>query len=435
MRKKMLALNVALVLAVSLLCPTALAMGITVESDKEIHVAEAGYYTFHSHSEASCFSLRVYPVDDTVKLKGYGSESQDPNQTYFRALYYIPADTTVKMSVDVKEECAVSFSGPSKVTFRQGEVGKSIYLDGGYSGVTVTPETSGWYAPYISTPDYYSSARPVVAQLGDESLNSLYENREYHYYLLAGETYSFIFSCYDIVNNLNLKWSKRNDPVEGDDFSMGTSSYESTVLKRYNGPGGKVVIPDGVTEIDGHAFAGRTDVTEVVVPGSVTRIGSNAFYHCAGLKSVTLPCPEGERSRLYIYSSAFAHCDSLTDVYFAGSRAQWDERMSLYGNNAPLENAALHCALTDGTLESGDGVQVAWSLDRSSGTVSVPAAAIPAEHRVMVVEYDEKGAFIGLRILTADRLSAVVSQDASQLKFIWLDGAMAPQCPAVPVDA
>lgn len=433
MRKKLLALNVALVLAVSLLCPTALAMGITVESDKEIHVEEAGFYTFYSHSVASCYDLSVYPVDDTVKLTKYSGGAMDPNQTYFNALYYVPADTTVKMSASVKEG-TVSFQSPRKVTFTQTDVGKTFYfMDGGYKGMTVTPETSGWYS---------GRRNPSVAFLGNgvvgEGVPVSRENwREYDYYLMAGETYSFIYINYGYPEEgfVTLKWSTRNDPVEGDDFAMGTSSYESTVLKRYNGPGGKVVIPDGVTEIDGHAFTGRTDVTEVVVPNSVTRIDYNAFYHCAGLKSVTLPCPEDEHAKLSISGGAFAHCDSLTDVYFAGSQAQWDQRVDIYGGDPTLENAALHCALADGTLERGDGVQVAWSLDRSNGTVSVPAAAIPAEHRVMVVEYDEKGAFIGLRILTADRLSAVVAQDASQLKFIWLDGAMVPQCPAVPVDA
>lgn len=431
MRRKLLALNLALVLAVGLLCPVALAYGVTVESDKEYHVAEAGYYTFSSQSVASCFNLKVYSVDDSVKITGYSCEGIDPNSTYFRALYYIPADTTVKMSADVKEECAVSFWGPSKVTFREGEVGKYIHLEGGYSGVTVTPETTGWYTPYMSTPDYYGSTSPKVAKLGDEGLSGAREGWDYHYYLMAGETYSFIFSCYDVANSLNLKWSTRNDPVEGDDFSM--DSYYKTTLKRYNGPGGKVVIPDGVTEIDAHAFTGRTDVTEVVVPSGVTRIDSSAFYHCAGLKSVTLPCPEKENAKLYIYGSAFAHCDNLTDIYFAGSQTQWDERVTVYGNNDPLENATLHCALAGGMLESDGGVTVDWSMDRSTGTVSVPAEAIPQEHRVMVVEYDGQGRFIGLRVLTHDRSSATVAEDAETLKIIWLDGDLVPQCPATPI--
>ncbi len=434
MRKKLVALNLALVLAVSLLCPTAYAMGVTVESDKEIHIEEAGFYCFYSHSVASCYNLSVYPVDDSVKLTKYASGCHDPDQTYWNALYYIPADTTVKMSANVKEG-TVSFQSPQKVTFTQTDIGKTFYfVEGGYKGMTVTPETSGWYS---------GRRNPSVAFLGNgvvgEEVPVSRENwREYDYYLMAGETYSLIYINYGYLEEgyVALKWSTRNDPVEGgDDFSMGASGYDSTTLERYNGPGGKVVIPDGVTEIGAHAFTGRTDVTEVVVPDSVQRIGYDAFYHCAGLKSVTLPCPEGERAKLSISGGAFAHCDSLTDVYFAGSQAQWDERVTIYGGDPALENATYHYARTDGTLESNDGVQVTWSLDRASGTVSVPADAIPAEHRVMVAEFDEQGSFIGLRILTAQRLSAVVSQDASQLKFIWLDGALTPQCPAAPVDA
>ena len=68
-----------------------------------------------------------------------------------------------------------------------------------------------------------------------------------------------------------------------DDFVI-----ENGVLTKYTGPGGDVVIPDGVTEIGDGAFR-RTDVTSVVIPDTVTRIGDSAFYQCRSLTNITIP--------------------------------------------------------------------------------------------------------------------------------------------------
>lgn len=61
------------------------------------------------------------------------------------------------------------------------------------------------------------------------------------------------------------------------------------VLTKYTGPGGDVVIPDGVTEIGSSAFASCSTLTSVVIPEGVTKIGDKAFNGCYNLTSVTLP--------------------------------------------------------------------------------------------------------------------------------------------------
>ena len=82
-----------------------------------------------------------------------------------------------------------------------------------------------------------------------------------------------------------------------------------TVLTKYNGPGGDVVIPNGVTSIGGLAFYGHKDVTSVTIPDSVTSIETNAFVSCKGLTSVTIP-----GSVTSIGHHAFYSCSSLTSV-------------------------------------------------------------------------------------------------------------------------
>ena len=68
---------------------------------------------------------------------------------------------------------------------------------------------------------------------------------------------------------------------------------ENGVLTEYNGPGGDVVIPDGVTGIKGEfpdgAFADCSRLTSVVIPNGVTSIGEFAFSGCERLTSVVLP--------------------------------------------------------------------------------------------------------------------------------------------------
>ena len=93
--------------------------------------------------------------------------------------------------------------------------------------------------------------------------------------------------------------------LDGTEFEI-----ENGVLTAYQGAGGDVVIPDGVTEIGGsafygspitnvsfpdgllrigqYAFAGSSLAGEVVIPDSVTDVGIAAFANCTGLTSLVL---------------------------------------------------------------------------------------------------------------------------------------------------
>ena len=89
---------------------------------------------------------------------------------------------------------------------------------------------------------------------------------------------------------------------------------ENGVLIKYQGPGGDVVIPDGVTRIDDMAFTGCTSLTSVVIPEGVTSIGWTAFWRCSSLASVVIP--KGVTS---IGGMAFSDCTSLTSVVIPDS--------------------------------------------------------------------------------------------------------------------
>ena len=97
---------------------------------------------------------------------------------------------------------------------------------------------------------------------------------------------------------------------------MNTSDFmiENGVLRRYNGPGGDVVIPEGVTAIGNFAFSDCEGLTSVTIPDGVKEIGHFAFSNCKGLTSVTIP--DGVRE---INSYAFSGCTSLAGVTIPNS--------------------------------------------------------------------------------------------------------------------
>ncbi len=84
---------------------------------------------------------------------------------------------------------------------------------------------------------------------------------------------------------------------------VGTNAVEcDTSAKR-------VVIRDGTTCIDSHAFHGCSSLESVVIPSSVTSIGDGAFFECSSLRSITIPC-----GVISIGNSAFSGCSSLLSM-------------------------------------------------------------------------------------------------------------------------
>ena len=90
---------------------------------------------------------------------------------------------------------------------------------------------------------------------------------------------------------------------------------ENGVLKKYVGPGGDVVVPEGVTEIqDGSYWSGGvfrecSRLTSITLPESITRIGDAAFFGCRRLNRINLPM-----GVMSIGSWAFYYCDSLKNI-------------------------------------------------------------------------------------------------------------------------
>lgn len=80
-------------------------------------------------------------------------------------------------------------------------------------------------------------------------------------------------------------------------------------LVRYNGKGGAVLVPEGVTHIGEKAFAERKKVTSVCLPEGLRSIQRQAFHHCTALTDVNIP-----KSVTEIGEYAFAGCLALDGI-------------------------------------------------------------------------------------------------------------------------
>ncbi|MBR1560206.1 MAG: leucine-rich repeat protein [Clostridia bacterium] len=172
---------------------------------------------------------------------------------------------------------------------------------------------------------------------------------------------------------------------------------QNGMLTKYQGPGGDVVIPDGVTVIGPGAFSGCESVTRVTIPRGVTTIGFEAFCACFGVTELVLPdtvvtiggeafadmenltrvvMPEGVE---YIGDWAFSRCYSLTDLSIPASVTYIGEDAFRYCVELTVGVAAgsyaeQYCIdnemrykytnYAEGVLREGDGWSLIWTAER-----------------------------------------------------------------------
>jgi len=80
-------------------------------------------------------------------------------------------------------------------------------------------------------------------------------------------------------------------------------------LVKYNGPGGDVIIPEGIKVIAEGAFSDCSDISSISIPDSVTNIEDRAFEGCSGLVDINIP-----ESVTTIGECAFYGCSSLSSI-------------------------------------------------------------------------------------------------------------------------
>ena len=97
----------------------------------------------------------------------------------------------------------------------------------------------------------------------------------------------------------------------------------------------EVQLPDSLQVIGNWAF-GHTGLERVVIPPHVKGVESRAFSGCENLTQVTIPVSV-QSFDVYVFDDS-----AVTDIYFEGTQAQWNELVEASGENAVFATASIH---------------------------------------------------------------------------------------------
>ncbi|MBQ8440249.1 MAG: leucine-rich repeat protein, partial [Clostridia bacterium] len=109
------------------------------------------------------------------------------------------------------------------------------------------------------------------------------------------------------------------------------------------------------------AFASCESLTELVIPEAVASIDAAAFSGCRKLKSLVIPV-----SLKTVAAGAFRDCNALTEIYYMGSEADWNQITIVDQYNDALTSATRCFYSETQPTQSGsywryvDGVPTKW---------------------------------------------------------------------------
>ena len=95
-------------------------------------------------------------------------------------------------------------------------------------------------------------------------------------------------------------------------------------------------LPQRLCLLGPSAFENCTNLKEIHIPDNVEELWDETFRGCVSLKKVTLP-----RDLFLIAENVFVGCESLQDIYYLGSREEWDE-INISENSGIPKSAVIH---------------------------------------------------------------------------------------------
>ena len=145
--------------------------------------------------------------------------------------------------------------------------------------------------------------------------------------------YQAFYSCDNLTN---ITVNSNNSNYSSQDGVLFDKSKTTLIQYPTGNTRTSYTIPNSVISIGRYAFHCCTSLTSISISDSVTSIGDHAFWDCKSLTSVTIP-----NSVTRIGDYAFYLCTSLEDVYYLGTKAEWNS-IYIKDDNDCLINATLH---------------------------------------------------------------------------------------------
>ena len=178
-----------------------------------------------------------------------------------------------------------------------------------------------------------------------------------------------------------------------------------------------ISIPDSVTHIGRFCFQDCMALETIHIPNNTTGIGFGAFSGCSSLTSITIPV-----TITSIGQNTFMDCTSLTDVYYSGSKTEWENIDIDDRGNDPLHNATIHYGRYDPITP------VTLTVAQSGGGY-VLTAETDYDGAAYAASYDAEGALISVVSEPfADGTATVApnTSGAAKIKFFVWTNTMQP---------
>lgn len=193
-------------------------------------------------------------------------------------------------------------------------------------------------APYTpSTPDIPATPKPVIPSdlrmVGswgwkyDENTKTLY---------IGGSGSISRYTPTSRYNMVDPPWYSHHNEIESIVIGDGITSIGSFAFYLCNQVT-SVTLPNSLITIEGEAFSSCSKLTSITIPEGVTDILPYAFQGCSSLSSITIPT-----SVKSIGAGVFWGDSSLRDVYYGGSREQWNAINISSSSNSNLKKATIH---------------------------------------------------------------------------------------------
>ena len=179
--------------------------------------------------------------------------------------------------------------------------------------------------------------------------------------VIIPESVTTIGICaFGACTNLNAITVHPNNPNYSSDDDGVLYNKTKTELIQY--PIGNLrtafTVPNSVERITDWAFFICKNLVSITIGKGVTHIGKYAFSECTCLTIVIF-----RNLRMSIYSYAFSNCIGLTDVYYVGSKEQWQKSVSLYSYAGKINSVMIHYNSTGPALSTRDA-SVLWKPEK-----------------------------------------------------------------------
>ncbi len=202
--------------------------------------------------------------------------------------------------------------------------------------------------------------------------------------------------------------------------TIGYHAFEGCAAMR------EIYLPDGLSFIGDGAFM-NSGLVSVKIPKKITTIGDDTFRGACSLREIILP-----RTLTWIFDNAFSGCASLGDVYYMGTKRQFEETAIVSGNE-PLLHADIHYLAEK--VRSATVFGISRYVDDGENVYDVTIYSTPdVQAAMMVAWYDDEGRFIGMAVrdLTPDECEgySIWAGDSPEVKLFAVDGLYTPLCEA-----